>query len=52
MFLKKLQQSLRDYVSGFGINSDLGKFLEGYSLKKDLELYEDWLKRLDKFMDR
>ncbi|CAD8089753.1 unnamed protein product [Paramecium primaurelia] len=47
---EKLQLALVDYLKGYGINDDLGAFIEHYSLDKEQRLYIQWLNSLTTFL--
>jgi len=41
---------LVEYLQSFGINEELGIFVEHYSLEKEQKLYVNWLKNMQKFV--
>ncbi|CAK59221.1 unnamed protein product (macronuclear) [Paramecium tetraurelia] len=47
---ERLQLALVDYLKGFGINDELGAFIEHYSLDKEQRLYIQWLNSLTTFL--
>ncbi|CAD8104998.1 unnamed protein product [Paramecium sonneborni] len=47
---ERLQQAMVDYLKGFGINNQLGAFIEHYSLDKEQRLYIKWLDSLQTFL--
>ena len=47
---ERIQNSLTDYLEGFGINEHLGAFVECMSLDKDQRLYMNWLTSLNNFV--
>ena len=47
---ERIQNSLTEYLEGFGINEHLGAFVECMSLDKDQRLYMSWLKSLNDFV--
>ncbi|CAD8091082.1 unnamed protein product [Paramecium primaurelia] len=47
---ERLQLALVDYLKGFGINDDLGAFIEHYSIDKEQRLYIQWLNSLTTFL--
>jgi len=46
----KLQASLIEYLQSFGVNDELGSFIESYSLDKEQRLYMGWLSSLKRFL--
>ncbi|CAD8121773.1 unnamed protein product [Paramecium sonneborni] len=47
---ERLQMTLVEYLRGFGINDELGAFVEHYSLDKEERLYIQWLDQLTTFL--
>ncbi|CAD8096104.1 unnamed protein product [Paramecium primaurelia] len=47
---EKLQMTLVEYLRGYGINDELGAFVEHYSLDKEERLYIQWLDQLTTFL--
>ncbi|CAK59588.1 unnamed protein product (macronuclear) [Paramecium tetraurelia] len=47
---ERLQLALVDYLKTFGINDELGAFIEHYSLDKEQRLYIQWLDSLTTFL--
>ena len=47
---ERIQTSLSEFLSGFGVNEHLAAFVECMSLDKDQRLYMQWLKDLKEFV--
>ena len=48
---ERIQNSLLDYLAGFGLNEHLAAFVECMSLDKDQRLYMNWLGDLKNFIN-
>ncbi len=48
---ERIQQSLTEYLQGFGVNEQLAAFVECMSLDKDQRLYMKWLSQLKDFIE-
>jgi len=49
---ERIQTSLTEYLTGFGINEHLAAFIECMSLDKDQRLYMQWLSNLKDFINQ
>jgi len=49
---ERIQTSLTEYLSGFGVNEHLAAFIECMSLDKDQRLYMQWLSNLKNFVNQ
>ena len=49
---ERIQTSLTEYMSGFGVNEHLAAFIECMSLDKDQRLYMKWLSNLKDFVNQ
>lgn len=47
---ERLQQGFHEFLDGFGINEELGSFVEVLAVDKDQRLYAKWLKNVNKFL--
>lgn len=48
---ERLQQAFHEFLDGFGINEELGSFVEVLAVDKDQRLYSKWLKSVNSFLD-
>uniref|UniRef100_A0A7S3MVU1 Uncharacterized protein n=1 Tax=Strombidium inclinatum TaxID=197538 RepID=A0A7S3MVU1_9SPIT len=48
---ERIQQSLTEYLEGFGVNEQLAAFVECMSLDKDQRLYMKWLGQVKEFVE-
>jgi hypothetical protein len=49
---ERIQTSLTEYLTGFGVNEHLAAFIECMSLDKDQRLYMQWLASLKDFVNQ
>ena len=49
---ERIQTAIIEYLEGFGIDENLGAFIEIMSLDKDQRLYMNWLAEVKNFSEK